>query len=248
MNETAECTRWNAPGRAVLLAVALSLSGIAVPAALAAEKCAGREGDPDCALYVIVRRCIDTSAADYCGACPSPRSGYCPEPSTCVTTTEVWTGTTRYVVIRDRTMCSCPQVTHGLAIPTGAVTGVEDPDRPATIWSFAWSVAEPAGLADDRAVLVANPADHRSQSQLHIHILPIDLSKIGALEATPVAKVSDLLTVWTTADALAASHGLKVFGIVVHKVGAVWHVHVADALLTDAYSMLPDCSRPVRKR
>jgi len=230
------------------VALALFLSALAAVPAAGAEKCSGREGDPDCALYLIARQCIDTSAPDYCSACPTPRSGYCPQPATCDTTTEVWTGTSHLVVLRDRTMCSCPQVTHGLALPTGAVTGVEDPDRPAAIWKFAWGVTDPAGITEKRAVLVANPPGHRSQNQLHIHILPLDPSKVAALEATPVEEVSDLLTVWAKADALAASSGLKTFGIVVHKAGAAWHVHVADALLTDAYTLLSDCSKPARKR
>jgi len=229
---------------AVSLTVALAVTAAT---ATGADKCSGREGDADCAVYLIARKCVDTSTPEYCVVCPSPRAGYCPQQAACETTTEVWTGTARYVVIRDRTMCSCPQVTHGLAIPTGAVTGVEDPDRPASIWKFAWSATEAAGLTETQAVLVANPPGHRSQNQLHVHILPIDPSKAGSLEMTPVEEVSDLINVWAVADALAASKGLKSFGIVVHRAGAAWHVHVADAPLTDAYTMLPDCSRPVRK-
>lgn len=229
---------------ACLLAVVV---GAAAPAGSGTGKCSGRESDTDCVLYSIVRKCIDTSAPDYCTACHFPRAGYCPQKATCETTTEVWTGTTRFVVIRDRTMCSCPEVVHGLVLPSGAVSGVEDPDRPPAIWRFAWGITEAAGLADDTAVLIANPPAHRTQSQLHIHVLPIDPAKISALEATPTDSVTDLNAVWPRADALAASRGMKSFGVVVHKAGAAWHVHVADDLLTDAYSLLPECARPNRK-
>ncbi|MBI3450035.1 MAG: CDP-diacylglycerol diphosphatase [Acidobacteria bacterium] len=211
-------------------------------------KCSGRESDPDCVLYLITRKCLDTSAAEYCDACPYPRSGYCPATSTCESTTELWTGTAHYVAIRDNTACACPQVIHGLVIPTGAITGVEDPDRPASIWKFAWAVAEAAGLGDQDAVLIVNPPEHRTQNQLHIHVLPLDLSKRTALEATPKIDIPDLAAVWTKADGLAAESGLASYGIVVHRSGAAWHLHVANAGLTDAYSRLPECSRPVRKR
>src|SRR5882724_1025109 len=225
-----------------LVPLAASLLVTATTSAWAASgKCAGRESDPDCALYLITRKCLDTSAADYCDACPYPRSGYCPAPATCETTTELWTGTAHYVAIRDRTVCACPQVIHGLVIPTGAITGVEDPDRPASIWKFAWAVAEAAGLTDDDAMLIVNPPDQRTQNQLHVHVLPLDPAKLPALESTPKAEIPDLTSVWTRADGLAAESGLASYGIVLHRSGAAWHLHIADAGLTDAYSRLPEC-------
>jgi len=231
---------------ATILFVALPMSPF--PAQAGATKCSGRETDPDCALYVIARKCVDTSDPDYCSACPSPRAGYCPGASTCEKTTEVWTGTSRMIAIRDRTMCTCPEVIHGLVIPTGAVTGVEDPDRPPAIWLLASKAAEAAGLTVDQTALIANPPDHRTQNQLHIHVLPIDPAKVTSLETTPSVTVADLKGVWQAADALAASNGMTSFGIVVHRSGVAWHVHVADAPLPEAYTRLPDCARTIRKR
>jgi CDP-diacylglycerol pyrophosphatase len=237
--------RFLAASTLAVLAIFAATSG---EARAAGGKCAGRESNPDCVLYLLARKCIDTSAPDYCTACPSPRAGYCPSPATCDTTTEVWTGTTRYVAIRDKTMCSCPDVVHGLVMPLGAVSGIEDPDRPPSIWSFAWSVSKAAGFAEEQTVLIANPPDHRSQSQLHIHVLPIDPAKSGPLETTVMAEVWDLNGVWQSADVLAAAKGLKSYGILVHKSAEGWHVHLEDRELTAAYTLLPTCSWPNRKR
>src|SRR5262245_50152907 len=116
--------------RSSLLAAAALLAAFLLPAspgsAAGSGKCAGRESDPDCVLYTIARKCVNTEAADYCGTCPFPRTSYCPNVSECDKTTEVWAGGQRYVAIRDKTMCSCPQVMHGLVIPLGAVSGIED--------------------------------------------------------------------------------------------------------------------------
>jgi len=237
-------------GRLLLLATLASVALLPAVSVLWAvpAKCSGRESDPDCVLYLIARKCVDTSAPDYCTACPSPRVGYCPDHSTCESTTEVWTGTTWYLAIRDKTMCSCPQVVHGLVLPQGAVTGVEDPDRPPTIWKFAWSVAAASGIEEGQAVLIANPPAHRTQNQLHIHVLPIDPLKIGTLEKTPHKEVTDLSMVWAAASAVAEANALTSYGILVHGAAGAWHVHVGDVPLTDFYSLLPTCGWTNRKR
>jgi CDP-diacylglycerol pyrophosphatase len=237
------------PGRMVLPLLAAAILAIALSDLTAGTgKCAGRESDPDCALYVIARKCIDTEAADYCRICPRPRTSYCPEARSCDQTTEVWAGGQRYVALRDASMCACPQVMHGIVLPFGAVSGIEDPDRPPTIWKFSWDVAVSTGLDPDQIALIVSSPEHRTQSQLHVHILPLDKYHRASLEATPSVEVADLYNVWTKADALAASKGIKVYGVLVHHVGAGWHVHVENVALTDAYTTLPECQRDTKKR
>lgn len=72
-----------------------------------------------------------------------------------------------------------------LVLPLNPVTGVEDPHRPAGIWSFSWKFARKFIAADDSVVLVANPKTRRSQDQFHVHImrlLPGAADKIKALK------------------------------------------------------------------
>ena len=234
---------------AVLLAVLIAASAWSVAQAETARKCAGREGDPDCVLYMIARRCIDTSAPDYCTACPLPRVGYCPSASTaCVDSTEVWTGTKLYAVIRDKSMCTCPMVTDGLVLPMGAIADVEDPDRPPSIWKFAWDLSATL-LPPEQVALVADPAMIFNESQLHIHILPLDPAKSAALEATPFVVLTDLLQVWAKTDAVAAAKLLNVHGILVHSAGeGQWHGHVENAAMTEAYTLLSTCPKEADKK
>jgi len=217
------------------------------PAFGAGGKCAGREGDADCGLYVIARKCVDTTAVDYCTACPSPRPGYCPEKRPCDRTTEVWAANSKYAAIRDLGMCDCNQIMHGLVIPFGAVSGIEDIDRPLTIWKFAWDVA--SGIMDPNQVaLIASSPSTRTQSQLHIHILPLEPKNEQALETTATETVTDLYAVWAKADELAKSKDLASPGILLHKVVAGWHVHLEEAPLADRYTKLPDCVWLNRKK
>lgn len=236
--------RPRAAGLALLLALA-SLLPIGIARA-GAGKCAGREDDPDCLLYKIARRCLDPGVDGYCEACPSPRTGRC-DKTACEETTEVWTGSPRFVAIRDITMCWCPKVLHGLVMPMGAVSGIEDPDRPQAIWKFAWDVAG-LNLAPAEALLVVTPLAHRTQNQLHVHLLPADPSKKDALEALPFEAVGDLYQVWAKAEAVAAARGIKEFGVAVHQAewgageGAPsWHVHVGESNLGADYSLISSC-------
>jgi hypothetical protein len=226
----------------------LALAAAATAASEAGGKCAGREADPDCALYVVVRKCLDTEVPGYCDECPLPRTSYCPEAVGCEKTTEVWAGGQRYVALRDASMCSCPQVVHGIVLPLGAVSGIEDPDRPRAIWKFAWDVTVNTALAPEQAALVVASEAHRTQSQLHVHILPLDPERSVSLEATPSIEVPDLFGVWAKADELAGARGIRPYGILVHRKDAGWHVHVENADQAAAYTLLPVCSKPVKKR
>jgi hypothetical protein len=58
-----------------------------------------------------------------------------------------------------------------LVLPLKPVTGVEDAQRPAGIWSVAWNFAQKFIPDGGSVVLVANPKTRRSQDQLHIHIM-----------------------------------------------------------------------------
>jgi hypothetical protein len=237
--------------RAAALLLSLAIASTAWVAAQTAtgKKCAGREGDPDCTLYLIARRCIDTSAPNYCTSCPWPRVGYCPSASTaCADTTEVWTGTKIYVVIREKSMCTCPMVTNGVVFPTGAIADVEDPDRPQSIWKFAWDTSSTL-LPPEQVALVADPAMIHNESQLHIHILPLDPAKSAALEATPFVVLTDLLQVWGKTDQVAVAKLLTIHGILVHAAGeGQWHAHVENAAMTEAYTLLSSCPKEEDKK
>lgn len=230
--------------RAAVLAQALAAVFLAtgLPAA-AAAKCAGRESDPDCVLYMLVRKCLDTSPADYCTTCPFPRAGYCPGVTACDKTSEVWTGTKLFAVLRDKTMCRCPAVMHGIVIPMGAVSGVEDVDRPPSIWKFSWDVSASL-MPADQVALITNPPGFRTQNHLHVHIVPLEPSRMKALEAVPYVVVTDLYTVWAKAEALAASRTMQEYGVLIHQESeGRWHVHLENAPLTEAYTPLASCPK-----
>jgi CDP-diacylglycerol pyrophosphatase len=123
------------------------------------------------ALWAIVSRCVAREPrAGYC-ACPAFALSCCGEPHT-PDADVVWARTADFVAIRDLKMCGCPPgFVAGLALPRARVSGIEDPHRPDGIWPFAWDVAR-AHIADERQIgLVINPADARSQDQMHVHLL-----------------------------------------------------------------------------
>jgi len=77
----------------------------------------------------------------------------------------------RFTALRDIKMCGCPSdFVHGPALPIYRVTGVEDPLRPEGIWQFAWDVAIQR-MKPESIALVVTPRLHRSQNQLHVHLL-----------------------------------------------------------------------------
>ena len=169
-------------------------------------------------LLDIVTHCVDRAPADYCSACRAPRNdGGCGEPLACTKSTEVWALSDRYTAMRDIKMCGCPAAfVHGLALPRYPVRGVEDPLRPEGIWSFAWDGAVQKMDATSLA-LVGNPQAHRSQNQLHVHLLRLTPdARQQMLPEGPVA-VADLRAIWATAAKAAAAKGLEDYGVIVSQ-------------------------------
>ncbi len=169
-------------------------------------------------LLDIVSNCVNPAQANYCNLCRVPRNdAACGGALECKKSTDVWALTDRYTVIRDIKMCGCPsEFVHGLAMPTYPVRGVEDPRRPEGIWQFAWDAAirriEPESIA-----LVVNPRLHRSQNQLHVHILRLAPDARGRLEKEAPGYVSNLDSIWATAAIGAATKGLEDYGVLVSQ-------------------------------
>ncbi len=169
-------------------------------------------------LLDIVSNCVAPARDNYCSLCRVPRNDAgCGAALECTRNTEVWALTDRYTVIRDIKMCGCPSdFIHGLALPTDPVRGVEDPLRPEEIWQFAWDEAirriEPESIA-----LVVNPRLHRSQNQLHVHILRLAADARGSLEKEAPSYVSSLDHIWATAAIGAAAKGLDDYGVIVSQ-------------------------------
>lgn len=65
--------------------------------------------------------------------------------------------------------------------------------------------------------LVVNPQQHRSQNQLHVHMLRLAVDARKRLEAEEPAYVTDLQTVWRVAANSAANKGLNDYGVIVVK-------------------------------
>lgn len=150
-------------------------------------------------LWHIVSACIDPSAPEYCARCASPIEGQCPTSRECRRTTEVWAATPDYVAIRDIKMCGCGRdFVHGLALPRQPVAGLEDPRRPAGIWSFAWGVARQRIADEGEIALVVNPPSLRTQDQLHIHLVRLKSGVRASLAADSV-RVQSLDDVWEAA-------------------------------------------------
>jgi CDP-diacylglycerol pyrophosphatase len=110
-----------------------------------------------------------------------------------------------FIAMRDIKMCSCPAgFVHGLAIPRTAVRGVEAPQLPQDIWSFAWAVARRKIEDTSVIALVVNSARQRSQDQLHVHLLRLRGDARQNLSGR-LAAISRLEDVWNTARGLAAN-------------------------------------------
>jgi len=166
-------------------------------------------------LLHIVTQCIDPSIQNYCSQCMSPRlEGHC-GVTECKKTTDVWASNDQFVAMRDIKMCGCPaHFVHGLALPKSVVTGVEDPKKPEGIWQFAWDEAakkiEPESIA-----LVVNPQFHRSQNQLHLHMLRLTSKARDHLTHNDPHFVENLDQVWSVASKAASTKGLRDFGVIV---------------------------------
>jgi CDP-diacylglycerol pyrophosphatase len=200
---------------------------------------------PPDALWQIVSTCFDAGAADARScACPAMIRSCCGDaftPGGAV----VWAETASFVAIRDMKMCGCPaDFVAGLALPRKRVGGIEDPARPEGIWPFAWGVAR-GRIADPLEIgLVINPADARSQNQMHVHMLRLKPGIRAAIdqalasghvnEPAPaiVVRLPDLERVFAAVAARVADASLRDRGILV----ATTRDGAFAALVTDGRS------------
>jgi len=183
-------------------------------------------------LWRVVSDCLQEGSdrAAYCRDCPSPREDLLPvctagpaldAQAACRRSTQVWVKTSRFVVIRDRKMCGCPEgFVHGLALPLSKVTGAEDPARPAGIWRFAWDVALKKIADKESIILAANPRIRRTQDQLHIHMVRLAEGARERFLALKPLRAKSLKDVWSVAAQHAASAGLAEGGYGVGVIAA----------------------------
>jgi CDP-diacylglycerol pyrophosphatase len=167
-------------------------------------------------LQKLVTSCTDLSGEDYCTACPWPRSdSSCERASVCAKSTEIWRENENYIAIRDKKMCSCTQsgFVHGLAIPRAMIKGVESANRPGGIWDFAWKTGLERGIAASNMALVINPANDRSENQLHIHIVRLKDDARNSFPKGKTTATESLAKTWQTATASAASNNLPFYGV-----------------------------------
>jgi CDP-diacylglycerol pyrophosphatase len=171
-------------------------------------------------LLDLVSHCVDPAQANYCTQCRAPRSdAACGAPLECKKSTEVWALNASYTAIRDIKMCGCPSnFVHGLALPISPVRGVEDPKRPDGIWQFAWDVAA-SRIETESLALVVNPQFHRSQNQLHVHMLRLSKDGSQQLAKHVPSYINSLDQVWTSAAQSAATKGLADYGVLVAQRG-----------------------------
>jgi len=169
-------------------------------------------------LLNIATQCINPKTQNYCNQCVSPRiDSSCGNPQDCKNTTEVWSENEQFVSIRDIKMCGCSKdFIHGLAIPRSEVTGIEDIRRQEEIWQFAWETSKKI-IEPDLIALVVNPKSHRSQNQLHVHLVRIDPKVKNKFNAYIFTYVKNLDHVWETAGKLAAKNSLIDYGILVTR-------------------------------
>ncbi|HET6514137.1 MAG TPA: CDP-diacylglycerol diphosphatase [Thermodesulfovibrionales bacterium] len=184
-------------------------------------------------LWDIISYCLDPSRPHYCEDCKWPIAE---SACSCLKTTEVWEKSLDYVAIRDQKMCGCPSdFVHGLALPLKKVTGVEDKDRPAGIWRFAWDVARKR-IKESEIALVVNPLTCRSQDQLHVHIVKLNDEGRKFLESDRAAGIENLGQVWNKADDLARNAHLKNYGVLVKLNEKGFVVVVDDNCPEDTYT------------
>ncbi|NVN93346.1 MAG: CDP-diacylglycerol diphosphatase [Desulfuromonadales bacterium] len=169
------------------------------------------------ALRDTISNCLDSTALDYCNVCATPRiDSACPGQTDCTARLEIWAETNNYVALRGRKMCDCPEgFVHGLVLPKTSVTGVEDPKRPSGIWTFAWKIAQKYIANDLDKALVVNPAKHRSQDQLHVHIVRLKNDARQRLAKLPQSLIVSLDQVWIVAREMAQAQHLADYGVLV---------------------------------
>jgi len=169
-------------------------------------------------LLNIATQCINPKTQNYCNQCVSPRiDSSCGNPQDCKNTTEVWSENEQFVSIRDIKMCGCSKdFIHGLTMPRSEVTGIEDIRRQEEIWQFAWETSKKI-IEPDLIALVVNPKSHRSQNQLHVHLVRIDPKVKNKFNAYIFTYVKNLDHIWETAEKLAAKNSLIDYGILVTR-------------------------------
>lgn len=174
---------------------------------------------PSDTLLHIVQQCVDTSSQSYCTQCRLPqKSAGCLEAPACRATVEIWAEDEQFVAMRDIKMCGCPDdFVHGLVLPKATITGVEDPSRPDSIWSFSWRVAISRMAAEDIA-LVVNPRLRRSQNQLHVHLVRLKPETRSLMASNLVGQTSELSSVWGIAQRAADERQMNDFGVLVFQI------------------------------
>jgi len=191
----------------------MALAALSLLAACASHAAASRD-----TLWHIVSECLEPAAPAYCSRCQQPIEGACGGEAGCLGSTEVWAESRDYVAIRDIKMCGCPaSFVHGLALPRGRVTGVDDAHRPAGLWAFAWQAARSRITEEEEIALVVNPARLRTQDQLHVHLVRLAPDARPRLAARAPAKTPALDEVWTVAARQAAAAGLADYGVLVAR-------------------------------
>jgi CDP-diacylglycerol pyrophosphatase len=118
--------------------------------------------------------------------------------------------------MKDRKMSGCTEeFVHGLALPRAQVTGVEDPKRPSGIWEFAWNTARNRINSEDTIALVVNPAQHRSQDQLHVHMVRLKDNARMSFPKLSLARTESLDRVWVIAQEKSKELKLDDYGVLV---------------------------------
>jgi len=176
---------------------------------------------PSDTLLHIVQRCVDASSPSYCSQCRLPQKSVgCLAEPTCRATVEIWAEDKDYVAMRDIKMCGCPDdFVHGLVLPKATITGIEDPNKPDSIWLFSWRIAISRMSAEDIA-LVVNPRLRRSQNQLHVHLVRLKPESRSQFGMHSVGETSDLSSVWHIAQRAADARKMDDFGVLVFQTSA----------------------------
>lgn len=173
---------------------------------------------PSDILLHIVRECIDPSTRNYCAQCRLPqKSAGCLAAPTCRSTVEIWAEDNEFVAMRDIKMCGCPDdFVHGLVLPKATITGVEDPNKPDSIWPFSWRVAL-SRMSEEDIALVVNPRLRRTQNQLHVHLVRLKQESRSQLRLHTVGEVTELSSVWRIAQRAADVRKTDDFGVLVFR-------------------------------
>lgn len=119
--------------------------------------------------------------------------------------------------MRDIKMCGCPDdFVHGLVLPKATITGVEDPNRPDSIWLFSWRVAI-SRMPEEDIALVVNPRLRRTQNQLHVHLVRLKPGSRSQFGLHMLGETSDISSVWHIAQQAADVRKMDDFGVLVFR-------------------------------